>query len=460
LGPKGLLALHTGKIARLASRVTGRGGSTLPGRLALKIEPGLMRHLAGQARRLVMVTGTNGKTTTATLLASILRQTGEGVVHNGSGANLIPGVTSALIGAASPVGRLKAGWAVLEVDEATVPLFLRQVRPDVSIVTNFFRDQLDRYGEIEHIVDLVKQGLSMLPDTSWVVLNADDPMVSGLAPGLEAGVLYYGLDCPEMASEVGSHAVDVRHCRVCDTPYSYQGYYYAHLGIYHCPSCGRERPALSVKASRVEPVGTRGTGVVLGFPDGSSERVFVRVPGLYNVYNVLAAATAAWRLGVSTAHIKAGIEAFLAAFGRMEEVRIKGRRVFLALAKNPAGFNEVLRTIGADQGDKTLLIAINDNTADGKDVSWLWDVDFEVLAEEGALRAVVASGIRAEDMALRLKYGGVDPSRIRWDTDIMAALESALRKTPPGEVLYVLPTYTAMLDLRGRLARRGLVKPW
>ncbi len=454
-----LLAIWIGKACMIASRILGRGGSTLPGRVALKVEPRLMGMLAGRVGCCILVSGTNGKTTTASIIAGILRQNGERVIHNASGANLVPGVTSALVAACDWWGHTKSNWAVLEVDEATVPLVLREVRVEVAVVTNFFRDQLDRYGEIEHTVSLVRQGLEYLPRDARVILNADDPLVASLGEGLECSVQYYGLDCPEMASREGAHASDIKHCKACDTPYQYQGYYYAHLGIYRCPGCGRERPCPSVRAERVVPAGTLGTSILLDLP-GYREEVFVKVPGLYNVYNALAAGTAVWTLGIAPDLIKSGIEGFSAAFGRMEEVLIRDRRVFLALAKNPTGFNEVLRTISQDEGAKRLLVAINDNIADGRDVSWLWDVDFEVVAENGALVFALVSGIRAEDMAVRLKYAGVDPSRIRCDQDVCAALDQALDMTPEGEVLYVLPTYTAMLGLRRRLVQRGLVRPW
>ncbi|MFZ5435453.1 MAG: MurT ligase domain-containing protein [Bacillota bacterium] len=448
-------ALYLSKILIRVLRLTGRGGSTLPGRIARRVYPGILRELAAQPRAVAVVTGTNGKTTTSTILARILRETGRSVAHNSSGANLLSGVTTSLVSFSDLKGRITADVAVLEVDEATVPLVLEEVPAKVVLVTNFFRDQLDRYGELEHSVSAVRRGLLRLGPDAKAVLNADDPIVASLGDGLSAETVYYGIDDPRLLHRETSHASDVKNCGGCGAPLEYDGYFYAHLGWYRCERCASRRPSPHLAAENVELRGGEGTTFsVKGNPGRMT------LPGLYNLYNAMAALGAAVTLGATMEAALAAVESFESAFGRMERLSVEGRKVFMALAKNPTGFNQVLSTLFREGANAPyLMIAINDRIADGRDVSWLWDVDFEVLADK-QIQFVVVSGLRAYDMAVRLKYAGVCAQKISVEPGLPAAFTQAIASTPEGETLTVLPTYTAMLELRQYLVRKGYARAW
>ena len=405
----------------------------------------------------VIITGTNGKTTTSRMISTVLAKAGLRVAHNRSGANLIAGIASTLVNEATLLGKPKADVGLFEVDEAAFPKAVREVRPRLCLLTNLFRDQLDRYGEVDYLASIWGKTLRSLPVTSTVLLNADDPGVARLGEGLTCRVLYYGVEDLSLGRSTLAHAADSRFCERCGAPYDYLVAFYGHLGHYRCRSCGLSRPQPDLRASRAELLGVEGSRLEVVGPLGRLQ-LYLRVPGLYNVYNALAAVGAAMAVGVDPGAIQAGMEEFSAAFGRVERVQIEGRQLFLALVKNPVGFNEVLSTILREPGEKRLMIVINDRFADGTDVSWLWDVDFELLA--GRVCYALVSGLRAEDMAVRLKYAGVPPDLIHVENDTSMALQQALARTPEGETIYVLPTYTAMLEVRGSLAKAGYVPPF
>ncbi len=429
------------------------GGTALPGLVAERIDPAIVPEMARRlGRGSVLVTGTNGKTTTARLLRSIVRAAGYSPVANRAGSNLMRGIAAALVEAAGLSGEFAAGdhrLGVFEVDEATLPEAAAAVAPRAVAFTNLFRDQLDRYGEVEHVAALWRRALQALPEQAAVVLNADDPSIAGLAPFARGRVVYFGLDDTSPAVEGLEHAADARWCPSCGAQLDYAAVFYGHLGHWRCPACALSRPAPVVTCPRVRA--PEGLDMTLRLPDGEPS---VRLPlaGLYNGYNVLAAAAAAVALGLGTEAIEKGLASFTAAFGRQESLTVSGRQVQVILAKNPAGLNQVLRTITGDGHPLDLALFLNDNIADGRDVSWIWDVDFELL--KGATRSLVVSGTRAWDMALRLKYAGVD-SFPDVEADAATALRQALQKTTEGGTLYVIPTYTAMLQVRELLARWG-----
>jgi UDP-N-acetylmuramyl tripeptide synthase len=510
LGLRAWLALWMGKASFIALRLLGRGASTLPGRLALRVDPTLIAALARRLRRgCAVVTGTNGKTTTATMLAAGVAADGRSIAHNRTGANLASGVASALI-AATGWGGAGRDQAVAEVDEASMPGVCRALRPRVAVVTNFFRDQLDRYGELQTAVALVRRGLAAMPAGGVAVLNADDPLAAGLGESEAAAHLrrvYFGVDT-DLPDDPGQAPSDAGHCPRCGRPFRYAARHYAHLGRYACDGCGLRRPVPDVALVALdEPRDRPGAAVAAGapswplggatgapsWPQGGATpsasapaagrpgperpaqvgplawRLHLRTPsgplsfelaagGLYNVYNALAAAAGALALGVAPDALARSLTAFRSSFGRMEAVPIDGRTALLVLVKNPVGLSEVLRTLARDPDPrKGVLIAINDRYADGRDVSWLWDADVERLAGV-SFATVIASGSRAEDMALRLKYAGIASERVAVEPELAAALRRGIDAVPPGATLYVLPTYTAMLALREQISRRGLAR--
>jgi lipid II isoglutaminyl synthase (glutamine-hydrolysing) len=449
-------ALLAGRAAGTLSRRLGRGGGTvISGHVVPRIAPRALSSISARIRYgVVMVSGTNGKTTTSRLLSRMLTQSGLRPLHNRAGANLLTGLISAVAADADLQGMPRANVGVFEVDEATVPGALQHVKPRALLLTNLFRDQLDRYGEVHYVAGLWREALPRLPGNAQLILNADDPLVASLGDGRSGAVKYFGLGDVSQASTAQPHAADARLCTRCAARLSYTVTFYGHLGHYCCPSCGLERPTPDVEAESVILKGTEGAQLTVRTPAGPIAFSW-RMPGLYNAYNALAATAAALSLGIGIDEIRVALESFSAAFGRLERIAVEGRILYLALVKNPVGFTEVLRTIGTAETPSNLLILINDQFADGTDVSWLWDVDFEQLA--GRVHYAVCSGTRAEDMAVRLKYAGVDPKRLRVENDPRRALEQALEQTDPGETLYVLPTYTAMLHLRDVLHRAGYV---
>ncbi|MFN8635044.1 MAG: Mur ligase family protein [Chloroflexota bacterium] len=456
MGARLTAALLAGRVATDLSRRLGRGGGTvIAGHVVPRIDPTALRTVTRRLRHgSILVSGTNGKTTTTRLISHILEQSAIHALHNRAGANLVTGLVSAVVAQTSLAGWPRADVGLFEVDEATVPAALREIRPRAVLLTNIFRDQLDRYGEVHFVADLWAQAVRHLPADTTLALNADDPLVATLGRDQGAGTLFFGVGDASVGSGEVPHASDARICPRCGTPFAYEVCFYGHLGQYACPGCGLARPQPSVEATSITLHGDRGSDVVIRTPIGEIQAT-LSLPGLYNVYNALAAATVCLSLGVDPAVIAAGLESFTAAFGRLERVAVGDRELFLALVKNPVGFGEVLRTILSDGRERTLLIAINDNFADGTDISWLWDVDFEQL--QGHVKIAVCAGTRAEDMAVRLKYASVPEERIVVLDDARAALAEALARASAGETIYVLPTYTAMLELRDVLRQDGHV---
>jgi UDP-N-acetylmuramyl tripeptide synthase len=461
-----------------ASRRSGRGGgTTLPGRVLLRLEPEAIARLgAGLAGGATIVSATNGKTTTAGMIAAILAAEGRPPVHNRAGSNMTWGVATALLEQRGEEG-------LFEVDEAWLPRVAQQLDPKLIVLGNLFRDQLDRYGEMEGLAEEWAKAVAARPAGTGLALNADDPLIADLGrdPDTERpheGVLYFGIEDHTQALPELQHAFDAKHCRRCGHPYAYEVAFVGHLGHYSCPNCGAERPRPDVAATRIELHGMEGSAATVRVPGGEIE-VELPLPGLYNVYNALAAIAAALRLGVEPERAAAALRGMRAAFGRVETIAVGGGQVSILLIKNPAGANEVLRTLSLEAEHPTtrassqlattvvdkceltaggtgidLWIALNDRIADGRDVSWIWDADFELLAD--LVRRVTCAGTRAPEMALRLKYAGWPEDRIFVDPEIAGSLDAAVASSPGR--LFALPTYTALLELRKLLADRGLAK--
>jgi len=429
-------------------RLTGRGGTTVPGRLLLRLDPAAISRLAsGLPRGCVTISATNGKTTTASLTGSILASAGIARVDNFAGANMAGGVASALLARG---GRERPQIGVFEVDEFWLASVAPALDPRVIVIANLFRDQLDRYGELETIGDRWAEVVAAHPGR--LVLGADDPLVAEL--GADArDPIYFGIEDPAVARTSGlQHAADSKRCRRCGGAYVYERVYIAHLGVYRCSRCGHERPQPTVSAHEIELDGVRGASFRLRTPAGST-RVSVALPGLYNVYNALAAAALASALEIPLETIAEGLRAARPVFGRAERLAIADHDLTILLMKNPAGANELLRTLALAPGELDLLGVLNDRDADGRDVSWIWDADFEELASR--VHYVTCAGLRAAELALRFKYAGVDGARITLEPDVGRALDAALAQAADHAV-YALPTYTAMLELREILERRGV----
>jgi UDP-N-acetylmuramyl tripeptide synthase len=452
LAPKLAAAKAVGALARRAGR---GGGTSLPGKVLTRLEPHAIGLLAARLEHgNVVISATNGKTTTAAMVASILERTGSRLVHNRAGANMAGGVASALADASRRGGRaLDGDRGLFEVDEFWLGPVVDELQPRALLLANLFRDQLDRYGELDTIADRWAVVVERRPAGTQLVLNADDPLVADLGRKTEA--LYFGVEDRSVAHTELQHASDSKHCRNCGHAYVYDAAYMGHLGDYHCPHCGNRRPDPDVAAESVQLRGIRSAAFTLRTPTGST-RVELPLPGLYNVYNALGAAALCLSLGVGLPTIAAGLGAVEPAFGRAETIDLDGRATSILLVKNPAGANEVLRTLALEGGELDLFGVLNDRIADGRDVSWVWDADWETVAPHVA--RMTCSGTRAAELALRLKYAGVPTDRLHVVDDLAAGLDHALAggRGP----LYALPTYTALLELRELLSDRGQAREY
>lgn len=494
------IAVVAGRTAgALSRRLNIGGGTSIVGIVAQRIYPDIIGHLATQLEHgSVIVTGTNGKTTSSSFLAAIFQDGGLRVWRNREGSNLTRGVASALVIRAQPDGHLRRSGraiSVFEVDEAALPQLVNEVNPRVIVFTNLFRDQLDRYGEVDSIVTRWREAIAQLPTSTILVLNADDPAIANLGQHFSGRKLYFGIDDPALDLQqqqgAGEHQViDTRTCPVCGKEYTYTLRFYSHMGHYSCPSCDSGRPIVDVSARQVHSDGFDRHRITVQ-AEGTEHEIIVPLPGLYNIYNALAAATAALASTVDWAPIASGIEQFKPMFGRGERVQAEGRTLRLLLAKNPTGFNEVLRTLFSEDVPRHILFILNDHAADGRDVSWIWDVDFERVV--GHTSTLFVAGTRALDLGLRLKYAGVAeeqlqivpvaplraqqpapaPRRTRRKKRAAApaeentgqaprpyglkkALDLAIEQTPVGETLFIVPTYTGLLEVHRELEQRGL----
>lgn len=458
---KYLSGVWLGKTLMGLVKISGRGGTTLPGRTALKLAPGIISSLARQLPQgNILVTGTNGKTTTSYLLTGILKEAGYRCIHNQSGSNMDWGVATSLIGASTWKARLPGDISVMEVDEGAFPVVSKEIQPRGAVVTNIYRDQLDRYGEVNHIQKKIQQGLASMPEGSFQILNADDPSLVGLPNDGKNRRWYYGLNMPLPADRFQNTARDLKTCPLCRHELDYRAVYFAHLGRYRCPECDFSRPEPHVTLVKRTMDG-KGAANLRFLMEGKFLEASFPLMGIYNLYNALAAVTCAAALGLEGDTIKKALNKAVPSFGRMERFIHKKRNIIMALIKNPVGANEVMRTLIENPGEINLLISINDKIADGTDISWLWDADFEQLSPLGKrLSSVVITGIRAWDMAVRLKYAGLKPEMMHVEQNTKQAVQKGIQFTGPAENLFILPTYTAMLEIRRVLNEMGVGRPY
>ena len=444
-----------GKSAALASRVSGRGGGqSLPGMVARRLDPDILDALVG-ARGLpvVAITGSNGKTTTARFTAAILRGAGLTAHHNRAGANLVQGVTSLAVAAADLRGRIPDGVLVVEVDEGALARVVPELRPRALLVTDLFRDQLDRYGELYAVADAIDSVARALPADRALIVNGDDPLVALLAPERQGRRIVFGFDLDRSTDRI-SRAADTIRCPRCRADLAYDHVYLSHMGAYRCLECGFARPALDVAVTALEVRGLGETWLRLRTPRGELE-ITVPQSGVHIAYDAAAAVAIALGLDVDVAGAPAALASVGPAFGRLEQIQAGERRIVLGFAKNPTSFNTTLRALATEGLPRQLLVAASNTLVDGEDFAWLWDVDFEGAA--AGVERVTVSGLRADELANRLKYAGVDPARMSVVEDRREALDAALAGIPAGGTLTILAGYTPTIELREEMRRRGWV---
>ncbi len=436
-----IMSILLGKIVILLSRLFNLGnGSTWPGQIALSLEKNFLKKITKKSKvKIILIAGTNGKTTTAKLLSTILLKNGKKVFQNTSGANLLNGIASSFIANSSVQGNVDFEYAIFEVDENTLPYVLQELTPFAVIILNLFRDQLDRYGEIDSIAKKWKDPLVKLPKESNVFLNADDSLVAFLGKGLQASVHYFGLDIKDKSENILKHGSDSIYCPICGKKLIFDAVFYSHLGIWECKNCGFKRPNVDIAD------------------------FYIPLVGLYNKYNTLAAALISLKIGITKEQIGKALKSFQPAFGRQEKLSVAGKNIQIFLAKNPTGFNQNLQALKS-LGAKNVLIVLNDRIPDGRDISWIWDIDFESYID--SFKSVIISGDRVYDMALRFQYASkIKNVKLKMKNEnsnlkIFEALSGAVNfglETPEQEVLYILPTYSAMLEVRKILTGKKIL---
>ena len=446
------LILFITKLILKVSRLLGRGGgSALPGLVAERLDPYIGRKLAAGLRGgSIIITGTNGKTTTSKMLAAALADGGKSLIQNRAGSNLSRGIVSTLIEHASITGKFKQTDGLFEVDEAAMPAVCRMLQPHTIVVLNLFRDQLDRYGELDTTAGFIGKGIAATKAS--LILNADDPLVAGLSQygGERQIVTYFGVERAPVHGLATDATADSTSCPVCGATLIFSTTFYGHIGHYNCPKKHFKRPQPTITAL-VDKLDATGTILSVEVDNDTVNTTSV-LPGVYNVYNVLAAtATAiATMQGISLQSTAKSIAKVDAAFGRVEQLSIEGKSIYLLLVKNPTGFNQIIQTFMLQKKHQKALIIINDNYADGRDVSWLWDVSFEEMVSRN--HTLATSGIRATDMALRLKYAGMPTAAV--NSDIQTSLNHFIAQIPAGGTGYIIPTYTAMLETRKLLGKK------
>ncbi len=453
------LAISAGKLAGASGRFFHIGGGTsLPGMIARRIDPNVLKSVVGASKaKKIVITGSNGKTTTARMTAAIADAGGHRVSQNRTGSNLLQGVTSVAVNFADMFGRLDRDVLLFEIDEATIPLAVPEIQPDVVVITNIFRDQLDRYGELYAVARALNKMLESLPETSSIVLNGNDPQVASFGSNAKAKRIFFGLETTEVGTPVPEQSADIIRCIHCDNDFIYEVAYMSHLGIYRCPECGYTLPTLDVAATSVSlaPDGEGPSHIKLRTPEGEM-KLEIPLPGLHNVYNVAAAVAAATAAGFPLDKTQSALSNIRTAFGRMEKIQAGDKTIYLSFVKNPTSFNLILRLIAQHAGKKHLLLAASHTVVDGEDFAWLWDVDIEEIA--GTVLEAVCSGNKPEELAMRLKYAEIPVDKITLIPDREAALDAALKNVEPGGILYIMSSYTPTQELRRIMQKRGWVK--
>ena len=446
------LAIVAGKFVGFLIQIFGRGsGQSAPGLIALKIYPRLIRDLSCQIEKKVVVSATNGKTTTSEMIAQILKDNYDKYVHNSSGSNLARGIASALIESADCQGNIDAKFGVFEVDEAEFSNVTADIKPDVIILGNIFRDQLDRYGEIDEIAKKWQATLEKISVKTVLAINADDPSLASIANCFRGNKVFYGIKADNKIDNNNiEHAADSIRCFQCGRILKYKTRMFSHLGDYYCTGCKKSRPRLDIWADNIK-LGKKYIDFMF-FDNKTIENVKINILGAYNVYNALASLVVSKVWEFNFHNTAKALSKFEPAFGRMEEFVYGKNKFKIILIKNPTGANTAVEILSKIK-NKYIISSLNDNIADGTDISWIYDVDFE---EIGDVDKIVCMGKRKYDLALRLRYAGIDDGCILIGDDYWQEIEKAGKKTMD-DYVYILPTYTAMIELRKILEKRKIV---
>ncbi|WP_201361093.1 MurT ligase domain-containing protein [Dictyobacter formicarum] len=452
-------AISAGKLAGASGRLFHIGGGTsLPGMIARRIDPNVLKSVVGGSKaKKIVITGSNGKTTTARMTAAIADAAGHRVSQNRTGSNLLQGVTSVAVNFSDLFGRLESDVLLFEIDEATIPLAVPEIQPDVVVITNIFRDQLDRYGELYAVARALNEMLESLPETATILLNGNDPQVANFGINAKAKRLFFGLETKDIGTPVPEQSADIIRCIHCDSDFNYEVAYLSHLGLYRCPECGYTLPNLdiAVTSAALAENGEGASHIKLRTPKGEM-KLEIPLPGVHNIYNAAAAIGAAMAAGFPLDTVQTAMTNIRTAFGRMEKIQAGDKTIYLSFVKNPTSFNLMLRLITQHPGKKHLLLAMSHTVVDGQDFGWLWDVDLEDIAPN--ILDAVCSGNKTEELAMRLKYAEVPTDKISLIEDREAALDAAIKQVEPGGTLYIMSGYTPTQELRRVMQKRGWVK--
>lgn len=443
---KTIISILSAKFTLFLTKTILKGGTTFPGRVALKIDKNILSKIS-KGYKVILVTGTNGKTTTTSMIYNIIKESGHPVITNNTGANLFPGIVTTFVDNFKFGSKVKDNYAVIEVDEANLKYITEYITPEVITVTNLFRDQLDRYGEVYTTLNKILEGIYNVPETT-LVLNGDESLLGKL--DLKNPVHFYGFDKAVNDNKTIEINADAKFCKFCKTPYEYNFVTYNHLGDFYCPNCGYKRSDLMYAVTDIIDINADKSTVKF-----NDLEVSINQSGTYNIYNGLCAYSIAKELGIADSAIKKSLENQSSSFGRQETINIEGKNVKIFLVKNPAGYNQSLDTICLNKEKFAAAFLLNDNYADGQDVSWIWDVDFEKLTETN-IDEVYISGLRAYDMAVRLKTAGLNPNKFIIEEQYEALTEAI--KNGNCDKLYILATYTAMINYRKYLHSKGYIK--
>ena len=453
------LAISAGKLAGASGRLLRIGGGTsLPGLIARRIDPDVLKSVVGASKaKKIVITGSNGKTTTARMTSAMAENNGKRVSHNRAGSNMLQGVTSVAVNFADIFGRLKSDVLLFEIDEGTMPLAMPEISPDVVVITNIFRDQLDRYGELYSVARALDKTLENLPESATILLNGNDPQVANFGQKAKAKRVFFGLETTEVGTPVPEQSADIIRCIHCQEDLQYKVAYMSHLGLYSCPNCGYTLPPLDIAATSIKlaPDGQGPTHVELRTPQGNMT-LEIALPGLHNVYNAAAAIGASLAAGFEKEKLPAALVNIKPAFGRLEKIQAGDQTIYLSFVKNPTSFNLILRLIAQHPGKKHILLAASHTIVDGEDFSWLWDIEIEEVAQD--ITDVVCSGNKPEELAMRLKYAEIPVDKISQNAHLESALDAALKNAGPGGTLYILSSYTPTNELRRIMQKRGWVK--